>query len=184
VLSWIPKTLNPYWRTELLDSRATKKLTDGNVRAIITKWGNAPWIEGSWMTKHNGKYYLQYAGPGTEFKSYCDAVYVADKPLGPFKHWPNTTQSPIRPEGFIAGAGHSSTFQDKYGNYWHVSTMTISIKHMFERRLGLVPCTFFDKDGEPCMPIPVLAIFRSKCQQRKFQVLKNYFLELDVAFVQ
>src|SRR6187402_121437 len=45
---------------------------------------NRPWIEGSWMTKHNGKYYLQYAGPGTEFKSYGDGLYVANNPLGPF----------------------------------------------------------------------------------------------------
>ena len=37
------------------------------------------------MTKLNGKYYLQYAAPGTEYKSYCDGVYVSDKPLGPFK---------------------------------------------------------------------------------------------------
>jgi len=105
-----------------------------------------PWIEGSWMTKHDGKYYLQYAGPGTEYKSYGDGVYVSNKPLGPFK--PAAT-NPVssRPEGFIAAAGHSSTFQDKYGNYWHISTMTISQKHMFERRLGLFP-TFFDKDGE------------------------------------
>ena len=104
-----------------------------------------PWIEGSWMTKHKGKYYLQYAGPGTEYKSYCDGVYESDKPLGPFKlalHNPCSS----RPEGFIAGAGHSSTFQDKYGNYWHISTMTISQKHMFERRLGLFP-TFFDNEG-------------------------------------
>lgn len=105
-----------------------------------------PWIEGSWMTKHDGKYYLQYAGPGTEYKSYCDGLYVSDKPLGPFKLAANNPVS-YKPEGFIAGAGHSSTFQDKYGNYWHVSTMTISQKHMFERRLGLFP-TFFDKDGE------------------------------------
>jgi len=105
-----------------------------------------PWTEGSWMTKHNGKYYLQYATPGTQFKSYCDGVYVADKPLGPFKPALNNPCS-SKPEGFIAGAGHSSTFQDKYGNYWHVSTMTISVKHMFERRLGLFPM-FFDKDGE------------------------------------
>lgn len=96
------------------------------------------------MTKHDGKYYLQYAGPGTEFKSYSDAVYVSDKPLGPFKL---AGHNPIsyKPEGFIAGAGHSSTFKDIYGNYWHISSMTISIKHMFERRLGLFP-TFFDKD--------------------------------------
>lgn len=104
-----------------------------------------PWIEGAWVTKHAGKYYLQYAGPGTEYKSYADGVYVSEKPLGPFKLAEHNPVS-YKPEGFIAGAGHSSTFQDKYGNYWHVSTMTISQKHMFERRLGFFP-TFFDKDG-------------------------------------
>lgn len=108
------------------------------------KPGN-PYTEGAWMTKHEGKYYLQYATPGTEFKSYCDGVYEASNPLGPFKP---ALHNPVssKPEGFIAGAGHSSTFQDKYGNYWHISTMTISQKHMFERRLGLFPM-FFDKAG-------------------------------------
>jgi xylan 1,4-beta-xylosidase len=104
-----------------------------------------PWIEGAWMTKYKGKYYLQYAAPGTEYKSYCDGLYISDSPLGPFKlasHNPCSS----KPEGFIAGVGHSSTFQDKFGNYWHISTMTISQKHMFERRLGLFPM-FFDKDG-------------------------------------
>jgi len=105
-----------------------------------------PWTEGSWMTKHDGKYYLQYASPGTQFKSYCDGVYVADQPLGPFKVAMHNPCS-AKPEGFIAGAGHSSTFQDMFGNYWHISTMTISVKHMFERRLGLFPM-FFDKSGE------------------------------------
>ena len=106
---------------------------------------NNPWIEGAWMNKYNGKYYLQYAGPGTEYKSYNDAVYESDKPLGPFvlaKHNPFA----YKPEGFIAGAGHGSTFCDKYGNFWHIGTGTISIRHMFERRLSLFP-TFFDSDG-------------------------------------
>lgn len=105
-----------------------------------------PWIEGSWMNKYKGKYYLQYAGPGTEFKSYADGVYVSDNPLGPFTY---ASYSPFsyKPEGFVAGAGHSSTFSDKYGNYWHIATMVISKKHQFERRLGLFP-TGFDKDGE------------------------------------
>jgi hypothetical protein len=104
-----------------------------------------PWIEGAWMTKYKGKYYLQYAAPGTQFKSYCDGLYISDNPLGPFKLASNNPCS-SKPEGFINGAGHSSTFQDKYGNYWHISTMTISQKHMFERRLGLFPM-FFDNDG-------------------------------------
>lgn len=46
----------------------------------------------------------------------------------------------------MGSAGHSSTFQDKYENYWHISSMSISIRHMFERRLGLFPAAF-DKDG-------------------------------------
>ena len=139
------KTLNPIGKAvEILNSNKNKfgweRPGDYNNKEV------QPWIEGSWMTKHDGEYYLQYAGPGTEYKSYCDGVYVSDKPLGPFKLAANNPVS-YKPEGFIAGAGHSSTFQDKYGNYWHVSTMTISQKHMFERRLGLFP-TFFDKDGE------------------------------------
>ena len=40
-----------------------------------------PYIEGAFMTKHNGKYYLQYASPATQFNTYCDGVYVADAPL-------------------------------------------------------------------------------------------------------
>lgn len=105
----------------------------------------SPWIEGSWMNKHKDKYYLQYAGPGTQFKSYGDGVYTSKSPLGPFTYAPNNPFA-SKPEGFACAAGHGSTFADKYGNYWHIGTMTISVKHMFERRLGLFP-TSFDKDG-------------------------------------
>jgi xylan 1,4-beta-xylosidase len=104
-----------------------------------------PWIEGAWMNKFNGRYYLQYAGPGTEYKSYGDGVYVSDSPLGPFTYATNNPFS-TKPEGFIAGAGHGSTFEDKYGNWWHIATMSISVKHMFERRLGLFPAGF-DREG-------------------------------------
>ena len=97
------------------------------------------------MTKHDGVYYLQYAAPGTEFKSYADGVYTATSPRGPFTYAPSNPFS-ARPTGFIGGAGHSATFRDKQGHYWHVATMTISVKHMFERRLGLFPATF-DADG-------------------------------------
>ncbi len=139
------KTLNPIGKpVAVIDS--DNKNYGWERSGDYNEVGNNPWIEGAWMTKHDGKYYLQYAGPGTEFKSYGDGVYVADKPLGQFKLAAHNPFS-YKPEGFIAGAGHSSTFQDKYGNYWHISTMSISVKHMFERRLGLFP-TFFDKDGD------------------------------------
>ncbi|MBD5155682.1 MAG: family 43 glycosylhydrolase [Oscillibacter sp.] len=104
-----------------------------------------PYIEGAFMTKYNGKYYLQYACPGTEYNTYCDGVYVGDTPLGPFTLQPSNPFS-AKPGGFIAGAGHGSTIADEYGNYWHASTMRISINHSFERRVGLFPAGF-DKDG-------------------------------------
>ncbi len=100
-----------------------------------------PWTEAPWMTKYNGKYYYQYSAPGTQYKSYADGYYISDKPLGPFIY-AETSPFSSKPEGFINGAGHSATFQDKYGNYWHISTMTISVKDIFERRLGLFPVTF------------------------------------------
>lgn len=104
-----------------------------------------PWIEGAWVNKHNGKYYLQYSSPGTEFKSYSDGVYTADYPLGPFSVADHNPFA-YKPEGFAAAAGHGNTFKDKYGNYWHIGTTTISLKHIFERRLVLYP-TFFDEQG-------------------------------------
>ena len=140
-----PRTFNPIGKSKILFN--TNKEKYGWERfGDYNDSEDSPWIEGAWMTKYNGKYYLQYAVPGTQFKSYCDGVYVCDEPLGDFTLAENNPCS-ARPEGFVAGAGHSSTFQDKFGNYWHISTMTISQKHMFERRLGLFPM-LFDEDGE------------------------------------
>ena len=104
-----------------------------------------PWFEGAWMNKYNGNYYLQYAAPGTEFKGYADGVYVSKNPFGLFKYQSNNPFS-LKQGGFICGAGHGSTFKDKYENYWHIATQTISVKHMFERRLGIFPAGF-DNDG-------------------------------------
>ncbi|MCM1113866.1 MAG: family 43 glycosylhydrolase [Clostridium sp.] len=108
--------------------------------------GEAPYIEGAWMNKHNGKYYLQYAATGAEYNVYSDGVYIGDSPLGPFKYAENNPYS-YRPSGFMPGAGHGSTMEDKHGNLWHASTMRISVNHNFERRVGLFPAGF-DEDGE------------------------------------
>ena len=104
-----------------------------------------PFIEGSEMDKHNGKYYLQYGAPGTEFSGYGDGVYVSDHPLGPFTYQSHNPFS-YKPGGFARGAGHGATYQDKFGNWWHVSTIVIAVKNNFERRIGIWPAGF-DKDG-------------------------------------
>ncbi|CAI9687617.1 discoidin domain-containing protein [Elizabethkingia anophelis] len=103
-----------------------------------------PFIEGAWMTKHNGKYYLQYGAPGTEFSGYGDGVYVSDKPLEGFTYQSHNPFS-YKPGGFARGAGHGATFEDNYKNWWHISTIVISTKNNFERRMGIWPAGF-DKD--------------------------------------
>ena len=105
-----------------------------------------PYIEGAWMDKHGGKYYLQYACAGTQFNTYSDGVYVSESPFGPFRLAENNPYS-YKPGGFLPGAGHGSTMQDDQGNWWHTATMRISVNHDFERRVGLWPAGF-DADGE------------------------------------
>ncbi|MGV3530429.1 MAG: family 43 glycosylhydrolase [Flavisolibacter sp.] len=102
-----------------------------------------PFIEGAWMTKHNGKYYLQYGAPGTEFSGYADGVVVGDHPLGPFT--PQSDPMSMKMGGFVRGAGHGSTFQDNDGHWWHTATTVVSVKNTFERRIGIWPAGF-DKD--------------------------------------
>ena len=105
-----------------------------------------PFIEGVWMDKHCGKYYLQYSAPGTQFNTYSDGVYVSESPLGPFRLAGNNPYS-YKPGGFMPGAGHGSTMQDRQGNWWHAATTVISVQHAFERRVGIWPAGF-DADGE------------------------------------
>lgn len=105
-----------------------------------------PYIEGAWMDKYQGRYYLQYACPGTQYNIYADGVYVGGSPLGPFELAENNPYS-YKPGGFMRGAGHGSTMWDRQENVWHASTMQISMHHDFERRVGLWKAGV-DKDGE------------------------------------
>ncbi len=121
-------------------------LPPGLEQMIKGMFANRPYIEGAWMTKYAGKYYLQYAFPGTQFNVYGDAVYVSDSPLGLFTLAENAPYS-FHPGGFLPGAGHGSTMEDAQGCWWHTATMRISVNHDFERRVGLWPAGF-DADGE------------------------------------
>ena len=105
-----------------------------------------PYLEGAWMTKVGGRYYLQYGAPGTEFNAYANGTYVSDKPLGPFTYAP---YNPIayKPGGFVHGAGHGSTFQDRYGNWWNTGTPWIGYNWTFERRIDLLPGKIYP-DGQ------------------------------------
>lgn len=139
------KTLQPIGeRRELIrlddDVHGWERFGEANDNTFLR-----PFIEGAWMTKHGGKYYLQYGAPGTEFSGYGDGVYVGEHPLGPFTYQAHNPVS-FKPGGFARGAGHGSTFQDPQGNWWHTSTIGICVKNNFERRIGIWPAGF-DDDG-------------------------------------
>lgn len=108
-----------------------------------------PFTEGAFVTKYNNKYYLQYGAPGTEFSVYADGVYVSQNPLGPYEYQPHNPFS-YKPGGFARGAGHGATFQDGNGAYWHVSTIVLSVKNNFERRIGIWPAGFDADDVLYC----------------------------------
>ena len=152
-----PKTEAEIWQAveqiiqnapeEQKQQQASAGMTEEEMREMLYQYmGNRPFIEGAWMTKHDGTYYLQYAIPGTEYNIYGDGVYISKSPLGPFIPAKNNPYS-YKPDGFITGAGHGSTLEDKDGHFWHTASMRISHNHSFERRLGLWKAGF-DADGE------------------------------------
>ena len=101
--------------------------------------------EAAWMTKYNGKYYLQNSNPGTACPWYSDSVYVSDYPDKDFKLADYATAS-LKVGGFINSTGHSCVFKDFNGNWWRITTMWVGVHAGFERRLGLFPVGF-DKEG-------------------------------------
>jgi hypothetical protein len=105
-----------------------------------------PYVEGAWMTKVRGRYYLQYGAPGTEYNAYANGTYVSRSPLGPFHYAP---YNPIayKPGGFAIGAGHGSTFADKHDNWWNSGTPWIGLNNTFERRISMFPAKFWP-DGQ------------------------------------
>lgn len=120
----------------------TRDLEAGKKKYNFTK---PPCPEGSWVVKHNGTYYFQYATPGTASQWYCDVMMTSDHPLGPYKTEPYNPIS-INAGDFMGGAGHSCVFKDKYGNWWQASTTWVGKWTGFERRIGLFPVKF-DKEG-------------------------------------
>lgn len=79
-----------------------------------------------------------------EVRWYTDFLY-GTSPAGPFTYMENSPVS-YKPTGFIRGAGHGCIFTAGSENYWKAATNSISVRHMFERRVSFYP-SGFDKDG-------------------------------------
>lgn len=107
---------------------------------------NAGWIEGSWMLKRNGTYYLTYSAAGTENRTYTVGCLTSKSPLGPFTPQKN---NPIlrSTEGLITGTAHGSLAEGPNHSLWAFYTLRADVVHGFERRLGMDPA-YIGKDGE------------------------------------
>jgi xylan 1,4-beta-xylosidase len=155
---WGSSNVYPIWGSELDKNR--RLLPTGPVKPMITlhpevhgweRFGRdhrdtiRPYIEGAWLTKHNGIYYLQYGAPGTEYNVYANGTYLGKDPLGPFTYAPYNPVS-YKPGGFMAGAGHGNTFQDNFGNWWNTGTPWVAVNWNFERRIAMFPAGFDNDD--------------------------------------
>lgn len=125
-------------------SRTNPMIKTNKKAKITTDKSSATNLKGSWMNKYNGKYYYQCTELSSDQWHYCETVYVSDTPMGPFIYAANNPFL-FRPDGFISGSGSGSTFADKYGNWWHISTVTSPVNRETPSRLGLFPAGF-DKD--------------------------------------
>jgi xylan 1,4-beta-xylosidase len=110
----------------------------------MNEYTDVAWIEGPWMEKHNGTYYLQYSASGTQWKTYAEGYYTAKSPLGPFKYAPN---NPLlrKTEGLVTGPAHGSIVEGPDGQLWQFYTIVLS-NPPGGRRIGM-DRVIFDKDG-------------------------------------
>jgi xylan 1,4-beta-xylosidase len=112
-------------------------------------WNEDPskgWIEGAWMLKRNGTYYLTYSAGGTENRTYAVGCVRAKSPLGPFT--PQKNNPVLRStEGLITGTAHGSFAEGPNHSLWAFYTVRAAVVHGFERRLGMDPA-YIGKDGE------------------------------------
>ena len=90
-------------------------------------------VEGPFMLKHEGKYYLTYTANHFESHDYAVGYAVAESPRGPFV---KPSDNPIlrRPSGYV-GTGHHAFFYDKEGRLRIVFHAHYSAEQMFPRRV-------------------------------------------------
>lgn len=103
------------------------------------------YVEGAWMVKINGIYYLTYSAPGTSCRTYAMGCYVGEKPLGPFRY---QSRNPILAGrgGLVNGPGHGCIVRGPKNTLWAFYTCTVRNINVYERRIGMDPAGF-DADG-------------------------------------
>ena len=110
----------------------------------MNEYPDVAWVEGPWLQKHKGTYYLEYSASGTQWKTYAEGYYTAKSPMGPFTYAPN---NPLlrRTEGLVTGTAHGSIVEGPDHQLWQFYTIVLN-NPPGGRRIGMDPVAF-DKDG-------------------------------------
>jgi xylan 1,4-beta-xylosidase len=116
----------------------------------MNEYTDVAWIEGPWLQKHNGTYYLEYSASGTQWKTYAEGYYTAKSPMGPFTYASN---NPLlqKTEGLVTGTAHGSIVEGPDGNLWQFYTIVLS-NPPGGRRIGMDRIVF-DKNGNMSVKI-------------------------------
>ncbi len=110
----------------------------------MNEYTEVAWIEGPWLQKHNGTYYLEYSASGTQWKTYAEGYYTARSPMGPFTYAPN---NPLlrRTDGLVTGPAHGSIVEGPDHHLWQFYTIVLN-NPPGGRRIGM-DAVAFDRDG-------------------------------------
>jgi xylan 1,4-beta-xylosidase len=106
----------------------------------MNEYPDISWVEGPWMMKRGGTYYLQYSASGTQWLSYATGMYTSRTPTGPFAYAP---VNPIlrKTTGVVTGTAHGSIVEGPDGNWWQFYTIVLS-NPPGGRRVGMDPVGF------------------------------------------
>jgi hypothetical protein len=119
----------------------------------LGNWNQDPetgWMEGAWMVKHRGRYYLTYSSGGTQYRGYAMGCYRSGSPLGPFT--PQKRNPILRTTaGLVTGTAHGSIVAGPRGRLWAFYTVLAGVAHGFERRLGF-DVSEVDEQGDLFVP--------------------------------
>ena len=106
------------------------------------------WMEGSWLTKINGRYCLLFSASGTENNTYAMGAAWGDSPLGPFVKQRN---NPFlrSTTGVVRGTSHGSMVPDplRKGRFLVAYSILVGERGRFERLVGFDRVRL-DENGE------------------------------------
>jgi xylan 1,4-beta-xylosidase len=131
---------------------APKHLFGFDSSHVWERWGEKneytgiAWIEGPWMFKRNGTYYIEYSASGTQWLSYASGSIRRRARSGPFTYSP---RNPLcaRPPELSPAPAMALWFKGPDGNWWVFYTIVMA-NPPGGRRIGMDPIAF-DANGNP-----------------------------------